>query len=246
MRNKYNKAQRRSKAMRWIALFSFIAAFALALVTYGMLLPEVQASLAHLDAYFAQVESFIGQFNMVMALGVVLLLFVIKAFVPIFPFSVLFVGTGLVFPVVWAVLINAAGYALFANLKFLWSKRFGGGKAYDFLKKYDFVNRFMALEGKGNAWMLFLLNFVPFFPLGTVCRAYGATDMNRQKFTALSVLGFLPRLVSWSVVGRNITNPFTVGFTAPIIFLLIISGISLLLLDAILKLIVKDEKFETL
>ena len=82
-----------------------------------------------------------------------------------------------------------------------------------------------------------MLRFVPVAPVGTVSKAYGATDMAYLPYVGLSVLGFLPRIISWSVVGCNIYDPFTPGFLAPFIVLSIISGISLLLLDTLFKLI---------
>lgn len=233
--------RRRGAVLRWASAISFILALALALLTFFMMLPQVQQSLDRLDSFFLSVEMFIARFDKLAAFGVVMLLFATKSFVSVIPFSVLFVGTGLVFPVPAAVLINALGYALFANIKFSWSRKFGGGKAYDVMMRFSLVKKFMALEGKGNGWTLLLLNSVPCVPLGTLCRAYGATEMDRRVFTGLAVAGFLPRLVSWSIVGRNMTQPFTVGFTMPIIFLLIISGASLLLLDTIFKLIRKED-----
>ena len=63
---------------------------------------------------------------------------------------------------------------------------------------------------------------------------YGATEMKLPTFLCYSLLGFLPRVLMWSYVGVNILNPFTTEFMAPLIVLFIISGISLLLLDALL------------
>ncbi len=227
--------------LRWASGISFILALVLALLTFFMMLPQVQQSLDKLDSFFTSVEMFIARFDKLAAFGIVMLLFVTKSFVSVIPFSVLFVGTGLVFPVPVAVCINALGYALFANIKFSWSRKFGGGRAYDIMMRFSLVKKFMALEGEGNSWTLLILDLVPCVPLGTLCRAYGATEMKRSRFTAIVVTGFLPRLVSWSIVGRNMTQPFTPGFTAPIIFLLIVSGASLLLLDTIFKLIRKED-----
>ena len=233
--------RRRGAVLRWASAISFILALVLVVLTVFMMLPQVQQSLDKLDSFFTSVEMFIARFDKLAAFGIVMLLFVVKSFVSVIPFSVLFVGTGLVFPVPAAVCINALGYALFANIKFSWSRKFGGGRAYDIMMRFSLVKKFMALEGEGNSWTLLILDLVPCVTLGTLCRAYGATEMKRERFTAIVVVGFLPRLVSWSIVGRNMTQPFTPGFTAPIIFLLIVSGASLLLLDTIFKLIRKED-----
>jgi uncharacterized membrane protein YdjX (TVP38/TMEM64 family) len=157
----------------------------------------------------------------------------------------LLVASGLVFPMYIAAILNAFGFLLFANIKFLWGKLIGGGGAHRLLMKSTGLSEFMAMEGSGNHWMLPLLSFIPFVPLGAVYRAYGTTKMKLWRFSLLALVGYLPRLITWSVVGRNMTNPFTVAFTAPIIVLLLLSGFSLLIVDLIYNLVKKDDKNES-
>ena len=161
-------------------------------------------------------------------------LFAVKSVVAFIPFSVLFISSGMVFSAPVAMGVSILGFALLISVKFLWGKKFGGGNAHKLAVKSKSITRFMDLKGKGNKWMLVVLRFVPFVPVGTVSRAYGATEMKYLPFVGLSVLGFLPRVVLWSFVGSNIFDPFTPTFMAPIIVLLIISGISLLIWDAVL------------
>jgi membrane protein DedA with SNARE-associated domain len=59
--------------------------------------------------------------------------------------------------------------------------------------------------------------------------------MKLDTYLFYSMLGFLPRLVLWSFISFSIFDPFSVEFMAPIIILLIISGISLLLVNALLE-----------
>ena len=155
----------------------------------------------------------------------------------------LFIGTGLVFSPPIAVAVNVVGFSMLIGIKFLWGREFGGGGFHKLLLKSDTLSKFMDFHGKGNKWMLVVLRFVP-VAVGTVSQAYGATDMKFVPFIVLSVIGFLPRLISWSIIGCNVFDPFTPSFLIPIIILLIISGISLLLLDILFKSIRKDEKNE--
>jgi len=64
----------------------------------------------------------------------------------------------------------------------------------------------------------------------------------QQKLMAFSVLGFLPRIITWSIIGVNITDPFSVKFMAPIIILLSLTGISVLVLRTMLKYIDKKKE----
>lgn len=231
---KVNKVAKRKATIKRSSTVCFCVAVALVIITYVMTLPEVKRSLQDMYAWFERIENYIAGYDKLAAFGLVMALFAVKSVMAFIPFSVLFISSGMVFSAPVAMGVSILGFALLISVKFLWGKKFGGGNAHKLAVKSKSITRFMDLKGKGNKWMLVVLRFVPFVPVGTVSRAYGATEMKYLPFVGLSVLGFLPRVVLWSFVGSNIFDPFTPTFMAPIIVLLIISGISLLIWDAVL------------
>lgn len=231
---KVNKVAKRKATIKRSSTVCFCVAVALVIITYVMTLPEVKRSLQDMYAWFERIENYIAGYDKLAAFGLIMALFAVKSVVAFIPFSVLFISSGMVFSAPVAMGVSILGFALLISVKFLWGKKFGGGNAHKLAVKSKSITRFMDLKGKGNKWMLVVLRFVPFVPVGTVSRAYGATEMKYLPFVGLSVLGFLPRVVLWSFVGSNIFDPFTPTFMAPIIVLLIISGISLLIWDAVL------------
>lgn len=241
---KISKDEKRSKILRRLSIGCFVGAVILVFVMLLVSVPQIQRQLAEVNAWFTRIEMFIAQYDKFAAVGVILFFFFIKTIIGFIPFSVLFIGTGLVFSPPIAVAINVIGYSMLIGIKFLWGRKFGGGGLHKLLLKSESLTDFMDFHGKGNKWMLVVLRFVPVAPVGTVSRAYGATDMRIIPFIILSVIGFLPRLITWSIIGCNVFDPFTPSFLIPIIILMIISGISLLLLDILFKLIRKDEKNE--
>ncbi len=234
MSNKeFPKTHKKHFIRKHSAKLCFALALILIFVSYIVTFPTVQKSLAAINTEFVKLENFIAGLNHLIAFFIILFLFLFKSFVPIIPFSVLFISSGMVFSPFIAIIVNAFGFALLVSTKFWWGRRFGGSRAVNFLKNNEAVSRFMNFNGTGNKWMLVLLRFIPFIPLGMVSRAYGTTDIAFLPYVSLSVLGFLPRLVLWSVVGINIFNPFTPSFIVPIIVLLIISGIALLIYNTL-------------
>ena len=231
---KVNKVAKRKATIKRSSTVCFCVVVALVIITYVMTLPEVKRSLQDMYAWFETIENYIAGYDKLAAFGLIMALFAVKSVVAFIPFSVLFISSGMVFSAPVAMGVSILGFALLISVKFLWGKKFGGGNAHKLAVKSKSITRFMDLKGKGNKWMLVVLRFVPFVPVGTVSRAYGATEMKYLPFVGLSVLGFLPRVVLWSFVGSNIFDPFTPTFMAPIIVLLIISGISLLIWDAVL------------
>lgn len=232
---KINRLRLRRRFIRWLGIICFITAFALALATFFMSLPQVKSSLVKVLDYFDKVEYFIASLDKGAAFLVIMLLFFLKAFVPIVPLSVLFIASGMVYGDVTSAFFNILGFSLLCAVKFLWGRIFGGGGTRRFISKISSVENFMKLHDTGNKWMLALLRFIPFMPVNTVSRLYGTTSIKLYEFIFYSLLGYLPRLISWGIVGCNITNPFTVSFTAPIITLLVITGISLMLLNFFIK-----------
>lgn len=232
---KLTKLQKQRRAIKLSSYCCFVGAVVFIAVTYVLTLPTVQQSLAYLDEWFVNLELFIAQYESFTAFFLLMFLFIFKSFVPVIPFSVLFIASGMVFNELIAFVINVIGFLLLCTVKFYWGKEKGGGKVHNLANRSERVYGFMDFGGKGNKWMLALMRFVPVFPVNTVSRAYGATEMKITKYLKYSLIGFLPRLVLWSVIGFNIFDPFTVQFMAPIIILLIISGISLLILNALLE-----------
>ena len=241
---KLTQDEKRSKFLRRLSIGCFFCAILAVILMLIIPLPQFQKQLAEINAWFTNIELFIARFDKLAAVAVILFFFFVKTVVGFIPFSVLFIGTGLVFSPPIAVAVNIIGFSMLIALKFLWGRKFGGGSFHKLLLKSDSLSSFMDFHGKGNKWMLVVLRFVPVAPVGTLSRAYGATDMNIIPFVALSVVGFLPRLISWSIIGCNVFDPFTPAFLTPIAILLVISGVSLLLLDILFKLIRKDDKNE--
>ncbi len=242
---KRTKEEKRSLILKIVSIVCFAVALFLVFLTYLVTLPQIQSRIIEIQDWFNKLELFIASLNKLAALLTVWALFIIKAFIPFVPLSVLFISSGLVFPAPIAAAINILGFMYLVTVRYAWGKKFGGGSAHKVLIKSATVYDFMDLGGKGNWWMLVILRFVPFVPINTVSRIYGATSMDPLLFCLFSVLGFLPRIITWSIIGVNITDPFSVKFMAPIIILLIISGISVLVLRTMLNYIDKNKKKES-
>lgn len=235
MTNSNNKIEQKSpKYLKPLSCVCFCVALALIVLTYIFTLPVIQRNLSEINAWLLRVETFIAAYQWVKALVIIVFMFLLKSVVPFIPFSIMFISAGMVFPTPLAVLISTGGVALLCTIKFLWGRKYGGGGVHKLAFRSRKVTKFMGFREKGNKWMLGFMCFLPLVPIGAVSRAYGATRMRYRTFIQLALLGIMPRIVLWSFVGVNIFDPFTVGFMAPFIILLFISGISLLILDALL------------
>lgn len=166
---------------------------------------------------------------------VIELLFASKILLPI-PLSAVFMISGMVFPFRAAVIINGVGMVILMTVKYLWGRKFGGGNMLKLMRKSDLCRRILDNRpAVSDAITLFVCRLVPSFPVNSVSQIYGSIKFNYVEYIGISVLGFVPKIMSYSVAGRNVYDPFSFGFTTPLIVIFTISGLSIMCTVAILK-----------
>lgn len=183
-------------------------------------LSDLEQSIAHIDK--------VWQF-----IGAILLLFAIKSFFPIYPTSTVCFLTGVVLPMHLAIPVNVLGFVVLLTVRYYWGRRFGAGNAWKLISKTDILRKLIQQDGKGNPALLIALRLIPCMPINSISGIYGSFDFGYGKFILLSVIGFMPKLISFTFVGRNVYDPLSSGFLLPIMVLLFVSGISALSVNGV-------------
>lgn len=127
-----------------------------------------------------------------------------------------------------AIPLNLIGVGIYFTAKFLWGRKHGGGNAEKILAKYDSAHRFIDSSKAGSKIVLFFSRLIPCIPIGSVSVLYGSTEIKFIEYIAISLIGFLYKIVSYVIIGRNVFDPATAGFIVPFIPLLLVSGFVLL------------------
>lgn len=169
------------------------------------------------------------------AVVVILLNYTIKAFIPWFPLSCICVASAVIFKWYIAVIINIVGMSIYFTAKFLWGRKHGGGNAEKLLSRYDRAHTFIDSSKAGSKAVLFFSRLLPGLPLGSVSTLYGSTDMKLYEYLIISVAGFLYKIVSYVIIGRNVFDPASFGFIIPFIPLLIFTGVVLLSVSGVVS-----------
>lgn len=159
-------------------------------------------------------------------IGAILVLFVVKSFFPIYATSTVCFLTGVVLPMYLAIPVNILGFSLLLTVRYFWGKRFGAGNAWKMLSKWDVVKNMIQQDGTGNPALLIMLRLVPGMPINTFSNIYGSFDFGYWKFMLLSIIGFMPKLLSFTFVGRNVFDPLSPGFLVPLMIICFLSGLS--------------------
>lgn len=198
---------------------------------------------ASVQRWFSQYQQALTSFEIKIAslervwivLVVIFLLYAIKCFFPIVSVSAVCVITGMVFPTFMALIINTAGLFFMMTFKYKWGVLYGGGNAHRLLCKTEIGSTLLAQNGNGNSWVLFISRLIPSFPINPVSQLYGSLHYNYKRYIIISLIGYMPKIWSYTFIGINVLDPLSANFLLPIIILLVIFGSSLFCLSSLLK-----------
>lgn len=165
----------------------------------------------------------------------ILLIYLSKAVIPI-PITAVCVIAGMVFPTYVAVIINIAGFTILLTIKYFWGKHLGGGWVHKILRKYENFDAIFNSDFAGKGSLLVALRLVPNLPINMVSQLYGAMNFDYYKYILFSLVGFLPKIISYSMVGRHVYNPFSLAFMLPLVIIFTISGLATLGINAFIDL----------
>ncbi len=170
----------------------------------------------------------------------VFLLFSLKAVlpIPVFPISCVCVISSMVFNTLLSLLINIAGFVFLFAIRY----HIGDGEnslPNKLLKSYDEIRRFLKLDSHGNPWVLLICRAIPLFPINTVSSVYGGIRYDFKKFIFISLLGFFPKILTYTIIGRNAFNPFSASFIVPLMLSFLFSGVGLLVTRKLILIIRK-------
>lgn len=170
--------------------------------------------------------------NLWLLILVIMLLYFVKSAFPLYPVSIICVATAMVFSVPESFAINCAGMVLLFSVKYVMGFNSGGGGTQKLIRKSAIARKLIESEGKGNPWVLFIFRLIPGFPINSVSQLYGAMDFPFWQFILISLAGYMPKMAFYIIIGRNVSNPFSLKFSLPLILLTVLSGIAFLIMRA--------------
>ncbi len=229
-------SSKRSSAMTLVGVILLILAGAFIALYIFTSTPEIQRWYAKYEEVLYKFDIAVVSigYNQIIAL-VIFALYLIKCFVPIVSIPAVCVLSGMVFPTALALVINFTGCFMMMTVKYKIGFAYGGGTAKSVLYKNDISRTLIEHNGTGNPWLLFALRFIPAFPLNPVSQLYGSLEFDYPKYIGISILGFAPKLLSYTFIGLNVFDPLSLKFFLPIIVLCGISGFSVLIVNTIIN-----------
>lgn len=162
--------------------------------------------------------------NPLLAAAFMLFLFALKS-LSVFIFSgILFAASGLLFPLPAAIALNVLGAAVMVSLPYWLGRRLGRDAVDRVLEKYPKAEALRRMRAGREFSLSFITRAVNILPSDILSLYMGATGINYPKYLAGSLLGMLLSIVTFPIMGMNITEPTSPWFWASIVIQVLVSA----------------------
>lgn len=153
------------------------------------------------------------------------IIYSLKPLVLVIPVSLMSILAGNVFGPYKAILLSMIGCFASGTMAFFLSK-FLGRSFVDRLLKGKAMKLDDNIEKHGFKIMAIMrLSFV--FPYDPLSYAAGLTKMKYKDFILGTLLGVFPEMIAYSLMGKNLENPFSFKFVAPIIATILLALVAI-------------------
>ncbi len=156
-------------------------------------------------------------------------LFLLKSISFGLPFALLYIGTGKIFPLGWALVVNVCGIVVNMQIPYLLG-RFSGGKAVErLLGKFPRLGKIEAYSKDSALLFTFMVKFIGKVPHEITNGLLGSLKIPYLSYLGGGVLGLLPTMVATTLVGKSLDNPGSPLFIVSMVVMVLLLGISFLL-----------------
>ena len=145
-----------------------------------------------------------AQTTLVAAIAVILGIYLVKSVLFVVPAMLIYVSVGMVFPPLTACLVNAAGILLEITATYFLGRFLGGDAVRRLLQKSEGGRKLLQREIGNSIPALLTVRALPVFPIDFVSLLLGAARCKIPRYLALSLVGILPRVVLFTILGDGI------------------------------------------
>ena len=150
--------------------------------------------------------------NTIFAAGIILSFFALKSLTVVFPLSILYLASGILFRPWAAVLISTTGLAITITIPY-WIGRYSGKQTVqEICRKYPKAEQIAKYQETNAFFACFITRIVGFLPCDIVSLYFGACDTDYTVYSAAGVSGSLLSVITTTLLGAEISNPLSLPF----------------------------------
>ena len=178
-----------------------------------------------------------------LAIAVMWALFALKSVSVFIPNPLLMMATGVMFSFPVALAVNIVGYGICLTIPYFIGIYSTSEQVAKMRAKYKLVSKLDAVQKKNAFWMTVLTRQFLFLPCDVISLYLGTMKINYAAYLFGSILGYLPNIVLYSLLGKSAGDPDSKGFFIAMGISLVLTVISLVIYGIVWKK-TKTEKTE--
>ena len=145
--------------------------------------------------------------NMLLAALFMLLLFALKSLSVFMYCGILYIASGILFPLPAAVLVNLLGTVVMVSLPYWLGRQVGGELIDSIVRKYPKTAFLRQLQTENELFLSFITRIINILPSDILSLYMGASGIHYGRYLLGSVAGMLLTIITFPIIGSNITNP---------------------------------------
>ncbi len=173
--------------------------------------------------------------SVAIAVAAILGIYLIKSVLFIIPASLIYIYVGMAFPTGQAILINLFGIILEVTVTYLLGLFLGGDYVNALLAKNKAGRKILEKKFNDNFPILFGIRVLPVFPIDFVSLFWGASRCGFVRYFFASVLGIMPRVILFTILGDGIYDYIPIHLIVKIIICAIPAGVVVYLVRHFVK-----------
>ena len=158
-----------------------------------------------------------------------------KSILFIIPASLIYISVGMAFPPVTASLISLVGIIIEVTVTYFLGLFLGGDYVNRQLEKTKAGKKILDMKLNGSFIALLPIRALPVFPIDFVSLFWGASRCSFHRYFFASVIGIMPRVVLFTILGDGIYDYIPIHLIVKIIICLIPVGAIIYLVRHFIK-----------
>ncbi len=160
---------------------------------------------------------------------VILLLYLVKVVLWPIPLKALYVGAGLLFSPLYAIVLSYVGLCIQLTAGFYFGRSMGETAVRPLLGKNRYGSKFLSLADENASLAAFLFRLIPGPPTDAVNMLLGTLTISYPRFLLISLLAITPNMIPFVFMGDAVRNPLSIEFVLPFLVSAMILIITLFL-----------------
>lgn len=173
--------------------------------------------------------------SMAVAVAAILGVYLVKSVLFIIPASLIYISVGMAFPAGTAILINFGGIVLEVFVTYFLGVFLGGDYVNALLSKNKAGRKILEKKFNDSFPILLGIRFLPVFPIDFVSLFWGASKCGFGKYFFASILGIMPRVILFTILGDGIYDYIPIHLLVRLIIAAIPVGVAVYLIRHFIK-----------